>query len=112
MVKPYLEPRSPDNQSGACAKDAAPTRFSASVPSKAPAQGEGPPTGGGEQSDMAEEFSFLFSKGPVGPHFPSSPLSFSFLPQETFTSSLFCGQSSTADSYPPPLPGALGGAPK
>lgn len=101
-VKPYLEPRSPDNQSGACAKDAAPTRFSASVPSKAPAQSEGPPTDGGEQSDMAEEFSFLLSKGTVGPHFPSSPLSFPRKPShhpcfvakaalQTATLSLFLG---------------------
>lgn len=38
MAKPYLEPGSPDNQSGAYAEGAAPTRSSVSVPSKAPAQ--------------------------------------------------------------------------
>lgn len=61
MAKPYLEPGSPDNQSGAYAKDAVPTRSSVGVPSKAPAQ-----------SGVAEESCSLSSKRTGGPRLPPS----------------------------------------
>lgn len=101
MAQLYLEPRFPDNPSRACARDTAPASSSASVPSEAPAQDEGHPTGG-EGSQIWLKRPALSSKcmADLPLHFPPS-----FLPQEGGRKDSFHPRFvSTADSSPLSLP--------